>query len=159
MRYDSNQKGMTTNLRQSRHRTVVPLILDQNRQTVLHLRHVWGEHGNLQHTEAMYTVVVSKQSCKHGNHPILRGVNAPHQEFLFFTKNHDFSRFLIIFSRLLWWNIGVRPEAPSSYSLTSWPELIVVIHGEYIPPGTHSVNLLEGHDTRTLDSTCPRLEL
>jgi hypothetical protein len=53
--------------------------------------------------------------------------------------------------------IGV--EAPNSYSLTSWPELIVVIHGEYIPPGTHAVNLLEGRVARTPGSTRHRLEL
>ncbi len=27
-------------------------------------------------------------------------------------------------------------------------QIIVVIHGEYIPPGTHSVNLFEDHTTR-----------
>ncbi len=55
----------------------------------------------------MCTVVVSKQSCKHGNHPI-RGVNT---WVFFFTKNHDFSRFFINFARLLCWNVGGRPEA------------------------------------------------
>jgi hypothetical protein len=43
-------------------------------------------------------VVVSKTSCKDGNHHILRGVIAPPQEFFFFNENH---------------------EAPNSYSLTS----------------------------------------
>ncbi len=40
-----------------------------------------------------------------------------------------------------------------------WPELIVVIHGEYIPPGTYSVNLFEGRVARSLVSTRHRLEL
>ncbi len=48
-------------------------------------------------SETMCTVVVSKTSCKHRNHPILRKVVAPHQDFFFF-KNHDFSRFWINFS-------------------------------------------------------------
>jgi hypothetical protein len=34
----------------------------------------------------MCTVVVSKQSCKHVNHLMLRRVIAPHQEFFFWTK-------------------------------------------------------------------------
>jgi hypothetical protein len=34
-----------------------------------------------------------------------------------------------------------------------WPELIVVIHGEYIPPDTHTVNLLEGRGARMSVST------
>jgi hypothetical protein len=51
-----------------------------------------------------------------------------------------------------------RPEAPNSYSLTSWPELIVVIHGEYMSPGTHAVNLLEGYVTCTTDSTHHQFE-
>jgi hypothetical protein len=34
------------------------------------------------------------------------GVNTPHQKKI--TKNHDFSGFLVIFARLLWWNIGGR---------------------------------------------------
>ena len=89
----------------------------------------------------MCTVMVSKQSCKQGNHPILHGVIEPYQKKKI-DKNHDFSRVFIDFPRLLWWNIGGRPEALNSYSLTSWPELIVVIHGEYIPPGTHAVEEL-----------------
>ena len=47
----------------------------------------------------MCAVVVSKTSCKDRNHPILRGVITPHQEF--FLKNHDFSRFLINFSTVV----------------------------------------------------------
>jgi hypothetical protein len=35
---------------------------------------------------AMCTVVVSKQSYKHGNHPILGGVNSPQQDFFFLRK-------------------------------------------------------------------------
>ncbi len=35
----------------------------------------------------------------------------------------------------------------------------VVIHGEYIPPGTHDVNLFEDHTTCTPDSTRHHLEL
>ena len=58
---------------------------------------------------------------------------------VFWTKNHDFSRFLIDFDDFLCRNIGYRPEVSDSYSLTSWTELIVVIHGEYIPPDTHTV--------------------
>ena len=50
---------------------------------------------------AMCAVVVSKTSCKDRNHRILRGVIAPHQEFFFFCKNHDFSRFLINFSTVV----------------------------------------------------------
>jgi hypothetical protein len=45
------------------------------------------------------------------------------------------------------------------YSLTSWPELIVVIRGEYIPPGTHAVNLLQSRAARTPASTRHHLEL
>ena len=48
----------------------------------------------------MCAVVVSKTSCNDRNHPILRGVIAPHQDFFFF-KNHDFSRFLINFSTVV----------------------------------------------------------
>jgi hypothetical protein len=48
----------------------------------------------------MCAVVVSKTSCNDRNHPILRGVIAPHQ-FFFFFKNHDFSRFLINFSTVV----------------------------------------------------------
>jgi hypothetical protein len=50
---------------------------------------------------AMCAVVVSQTSCKDRNHPILRGVIAPHQDFFFFCKNHDFSRFLINFSTVV----------------------------------------------------------
>ncbi len=48
-------------------------------------------------------------------------------------------------------NIGCRPEVSNWYSVTAWPELIVVIHcdGEYIPPGTHVVNLLQSRAART----------
>jgi hypothetical protein len=67
----------------------------------------------------------------------------------FFLKIMIFLDFSSIFPRLLWWNIGGRPEETNSYSLTSWPELIVIIHGEYIPPGTHTVNLFQGHTTCT----------
>ena len=35
---------------------------------------------------AMCAVVVSKTSCNDRNHPILRGVIAPHQDFFFFAK-------------------------------------------------------------------------
>ena len=38
------------------------------------------------HIQAMCAVVVSKTSCKDRNHPILRGVIAPHQDFFFFAK-------------------------------------------------------------------------
>ena len=34
--------------------------------------------------EAMCAVVVSQTSCNDRNHPILRGVIAPHQDFFFF---------------------------------------------------------------------------
>ncbi len=98
-------------------------------------------------TQAMCTVVVRKTSCKDRNHPILRGVITPHQDFL--QKSWFFS----IFNQFFYGCCGEtyargRPETPNSYSLTSWPELIVVIHGEYIPPGTHTVNLFEGHAAR-----------
>jgi hypothetical protein len=36
--------------------------------------------------EAMCAVVVNKTSCKDRNHPILRGVIVPHQEFFFLAK-------------------------------------------------------------------------
>ncbi len=49
---------------------------------------------------AMCAVVVSQTSCKDRNHPILRGVIGPHQDFFFF-KNHDFSLFLINFSTVV----------------------------------------------------------
>jgi hypothetical protein len=49
---------------------------------------------------AMCAVVVSKTSCNDRNHPILRGVIAPHH-FFFFAKNHDFSRFSINFSTVV----------------------------------------------------------
>ncbi len=35
---------------------------------------------------AMCAVVVSQTSCNDRNHPILRGVIAPHQDFFFFAK-------------------------------------------------------------------------
>jgi hypothetical protein len=42
-------------------------------------------HGELLQ-RAMCAVVVSKTSCNDRNHPILRGVIAPHQDFFFFAK-------------------------------------------------------------------------
>jgi hypothetical protein len=38
-------------------------------------------------TMAMCAVVVSKTSCNDRNHPILRGVIAPHQDFFFLQKS------------------------------------------------------------------------
>ena len=51
--------------------------------------------------EAMCTVMVSKQSCKQGNHPILRGDHRtiPKKKF---TKIMIFLGFSSIFPRLLW---------------------------------------------------------
>jgi hypothetical protein len=103
----------------------------------------------------MCAVVVSKTSWKHRNHPILRGVITPHHFFFLKTL-----WFFSIFNQFFHGCCGEtytrgRPEVPNSYLLTSWPELIVVIHGEYIPPGTHSVNLFEGHHTYTVLHTPP----
>ena len=42
--------------------------------------------GGAQYCKAMCAVVVSQTSCKDRNHPILRGVIAPHQDFFFFAK-------------------------------------------------------------------------
>ncbi len=36
--------------------------------------------------KAMCAVVVSQTSCNDRNHPILRGVIVPHQDFFFFAK-------------------------------------------------------------------------
>ncbi len=85
---------------------------------------------------AMCAVVVSKTSCKDRNHRILRGVIAPHQDYFFLQKSWFFSIFNQFFHGCCGETYASgRPEAPNSYSLTSWPELIVVTHGEYIPPG------------------------
>ncbi len=100
----------------------------------------------------------SKTSCKDRNHPILRG--SSDHTFFFLQKSWFFS----IFNQFLHGFCGEteargRPEVSNSYSLTSWPELIVVIHAKYIPPDTHAVNLLEDRAERTLSSTSRRLEL
>jgi hypothetical protein len=89
------------------------------------------------------------------------GGSSPHTKIFFFLQK---SWFFSIFNQFFHaccdetYARG-RPEAPNSYSLTSWPELIVVIHGEYIPPGPHAVNRYEGHGARTPGSTRHRLEL
>jgi hypothetical protein len=52
--------------------------------------------------------------------------------------------------------ICCRPKVPYWYSLTSWPELIVVTHGEYIPPGTRTVNLLQNR-SKSVHPLCVNL--
>ncbi len=76
--------------------------------------------------------------------------------FFFFCKNHDFSPFLINFSTVV---VVKHTHVVDLKRLTHIHELIVVIHGEYIPPGTHAVNVLEGRAARTPGSTRRRLEL
>ena len=49
--------------------------------------------------ETMCTVVLNKQSCRHGNHP--DPGSSDHTKIFFFTKNHDFSRVLIDFSTVV----------------------------------------------------------
>jgi hypothetical protein len=53
---------------------------------VVHLnRNIWDDirADTVSEQLAMSAVVVSKTSCKDRDHPILRGVIAPHQEFFF----------------------------------------------------------------------------
>jgi hypothetical protein len=47
-------------------------------------------------------------------------------KFIFWLKNQIFRDFPSIFPRFLWWKIGCRPEVSNWYSVTTWPELIVV---------------------------------
>jgi hypothetical protein len=42
--------------------------------------------GDVRVMQTMCTVVVGQTSCNDRNHPILRGVITPHQEFFFFAK-------------------------------------------------------------------------
>jgi hypothetical protein len=114
------------------------------------------EHGKLKKNLhlAMCAVVVSKTSCKDRNHRILRGVIAPHQDFFFFCKNHDFSRFLINFSTVV----------VVKHTHVVDPKLLTHIHSHRdlnsLSLSTESTYLLlEGRAARTPGSTRRRLEL
>ena len=72
---------------------------------------------------AKWHVRVSKQSCKQANCLILWGCSSTK---IFFPL--DF--YLFDFSKNLKKYDLTRPKVPK-YSLTSWPEVIVVFHGEY----------------------------
>jgi len=68
----------------------------------------------------MCAVVVSQTSFNDRNHPILRGVITPHQDFFFKTKIMIFLDFNQIFHGCCGATYARgRPEAPNSYSLTS----------------------------------------
>jgi len=111
----------------------------------------------------MCVVVVRKTSYKHGNHPILRGGGSSHHTKRFFLHKkiifHDFSS---IFNRFFHGFCGetqvVDPKrlthTHSHRDLNS-----LSLSTEYIPLGTHTVNLLEDRTDRTPVSTRRHLEL
>ncbi len=78
--------------------------------------------------ETMYTVVVVKESCKHGDHSILRGVITPHEGFFFITK-------ITIFPELNWLWLSTESgkyQYPLTLKETSvWTDIVKPLQDRY----------------------------